>query len=164
MEDLTSVFGKAGNKSDHVLLEPRNYLFCVGPAHGQWSMAGKNKCCCWGYYCWHRVQLWVLCSAYAQDVFLSKTTFDVSKRRIEKEPNVFVSSFHTCHLDLDCINQSCAFFMHLWEGQMRFFNSAAFHGVMSTRVTATLWKNRPGTVLFSLVWGWFVQHDSPPHD
>jgi len=39
MEDLASVFGKAGNKSYHVLLEPGNYLFCVGSAHGtlgQW--------------------------------------------------------------------------------------------------------------------------------
>lgn len=34
MEDLASVFGKAGNKSDCVLLEPRNDLFCGGPAHG----------------------------------------------------------------------------------------------------------------------------------
>lgn len=34
MEDLASVFGKAGNKSNSVLLEPSNDLFCVGPAHG----------------------------------------------------------------------------------------------------------------------------------
>lgn len=39
MEDLASVFGKAGNKSDFVLLEAGSDLSCVGPALGtlgQW--------------------------------------------------------------------------------------------------------------------------------
>lgn len=85
MEDLASVFGKAGNKSDCVLLEAGNYLSCVGPAQGtlgQWlgtvSVPAKGATD-------NRVQLLSLYSGYAQDVFLSKNTFDVSRKKVGKE-------------------------------------------------------------------------------
>lgn len=72
MEDLASVFGKAGNKSNFVLLEAGSDLSCVGPAQGtlgQWlgtmTVPAKGATDC-------RVQLSGLYSVYAQDIFLSK--------------------------------------------------------------------------------------------
>lgn len=83
MEDLTSVFGKAGNKSDYVLLEPQNDLFQVGPARstlGQWlgivNVAAKGTTKDMGSSS--------ECSANAHDLFLSKNSFGVSKRGWKK--------------------------------------------------------------------------------
>lgn len=80
MEDLTSVFGKAGNKSDYIFLEPQNDLFQVGPAHGrlgQWlgivNVAAQGTTKDMGSSS--------VCSANALDLFLSKNSFGVSKRR-----------------------------------------------------------------------------------